>query len=268
MNTQRESSKSTGRESPDSGTSGSSRQDRQARSTSMSSAAASPASLFRMRVGKKLKVIRAGSGRSSPVSSVSFNLGSSSSRTFRACSLAQAPTSCLILPRSGSMRNGELSLRKTSALRTYVSGCLWLLPTPVATEHCSNVGGSAGRVGRTRYSLIGMARYGKWPTPKASDGEMGLPRTSGRPVEKVTHLATAVRYWATPAARDYRHPNKKPYAERGGGKKGEQLPNQVGGPLNPTWVEWLMGFPLGWTDLDASATPSSPKSPSGSADAS
>jgi DNA (cytosine-5)-methyltransferase 1 len=22
------------------------------------------------------------------------------------------------------------------------------------------------------------------------------------------------------------------------------------GRLNPTWVEWLMGFPLGWTDLE------------------
>jgi len=34
--------------------------------------------------------------------------------------------------------------------------------------------------------------------------------------------------------------------------------------LNPTWVEWLMGFPLGWTDLEGSATPSSPRSLSGS----
>ena len=25
-----------------------------------------------------------------------------------------------------------------------------------------------------------------------------------------------------------------------------------GGKLNPTWVEWLMGFPLGWTGCDAS----------------
>jgi hypothetical protein len=25
----------------------------------------------------------------------------------------------------------------------------------------------------------------------------------------------------------------------------------IGGSLNPTWVEWLMGFPLGWTDLRA-----------------
>jgi hypothetical protein len=33
------------------------------------------------------------------------------------------------------------------------------------------------------------------------------------------------------------------------------------GKLNPTWVEWLMGFPLGWTDLEDSETPSSHKSP-------
>ena len=26
------------------------------------------------------------------------------------------------------------------------------------------------------------------------------------------------------------------------------------GPLNPEWVEWLMGFPIGWTELDASET--------------
>ncbi len=41
---------------------------------------------------------------------------------------------------------------------------------------------------------------------------------------------------------------------------GDQLPNTVGGPLNPTWVEWLMGFPPGWTDCGPSATPSSPRS--------
>jgi hypothetical protein len=33
------------------------------------------------------------------------------------------------------------------------------------------------------------------------------------------------------------------------------------GKLNPTWVEWLMGFPIGWTELSASGTPSSPRSP-------
>jgi len=29
----------------------------------------------------------------------------------------------------------------------------------------------------------------------------------------------------------------------------------AGGQLNPEFVEWLMGFPIGWTDLDASETP-------------
>jgi hypothetical protein len=27
------------------------------------------------------------------------------------------------------------------------------------------------------------------------------------------------------------------------------------GSLNPTWVEWLMGYPSGWTDLEDSETP-------------
>jgi hypothetical protein len=70
----------------------------------------------------------------------------------------------------------------------------------------------------------------------------------------------AARMWPTPAARDYRFPNAKPYSERGGGTKGVQLPEAAGGPLNPRWVEWLMGFPLGWTDCGPSATPSSRKS--------
>jgi len=32
------------------------------------------------------------------------------------------------------------------------------------------------------------------------------------------------------------------------------------GKLNPEWVGWLMGFPIGWTDLEDSETPSFPTS--------
>ena len=35
---------------------------------------------------------------------------------------------------------------------------------------------------------------------------------------------------------------------------------QVNGKLNPEFVEWVMGFPIGWTDCKALATPSSRKS--------
>ena len=36
------------------------------------------------------------------------------------------------------------------------------------------------------------------------------------------------------------------------------------GPVSPSDAEFLMGFPVGWTDLDVSETQSSPPSPSGS----
>ena len=32
-------------------------------------------------------------------------------------------------------------------------------------------------------------------------------------------------------------------------RKTPSLATHAGGKLNPTWVEWLMGWPLGWTDL-------------------
>ena len=38
------------------------------------------------------------------------------------------------------------------------------------------------------------------------------------------------------------------------GTKGKPLPRVVGGQLNPDWVEWLMGWPIGWTDLKPLAT--------------
>ena len=37
-------------------------------------------------------------------------------------------------------------------------------------------------------------------------------------------------------------------------KAGDGLATAVGGKLNPMWVEWLMGFPIGWTGCDASET--------------
>lgn len=64
----------------------------------------------------------------------------------------------------------------------------------------------------------------------------------------------------TLAARDYRFPNAKPYSERGGGKKGQQLPEVMGGPLNPAWCLSFMGFPEGWEASRPQATPSSRRS--------
>jgi hypothetical protein len=114
---------------------------------------------------------------------------------------------------------------------------------------------------------------GLWPTPTKSDGAGG-PGNSGR--AGGVNLRTAVRMWPTPQASD----GSRGWSAKLGGKRpsGHQrsvnlndavahaAPNP--GPLNPTWVEWLMGFPLGWTALPGSETPSSHRSRSGSAGAS
>lgn len=86
-------------------------------------------------------------------------------------------------------------------------------------------------------------------------------------------LATAVarrHLWPTPRASEWKgtgplgsrsHQHR---LERGYLDATVQEAEQVTGQLNPPWVEWLMGYPPGWTDLGPSATPSSPKSPSSS----
>ena len=100
-----------------------------------------------------------------------------------------------------------------------------------------------------------------WPTPRVSDIRDG--RTLNEDGRRVSpsgvygaNLSDAVKFYPTPTVQD---------ASNNGGPSQYQrnsLPlNAVaGGSLNPTWVEWLMGFPLGWTALDASETPSSRKS--------
>jgi hypothetical protein len=80
------------------------------------------------------------------------------------------------------------------------------------------------------------------------------------------------RMWPTPAARDYKGANHyettlKKLSE-GGRPHLDQLLNAVQmaegrairGTLNPAWVEWLMGFPIGWTDSKHWETRSSRRS--------
>jgi hypothetical protein len=57
--------------------------------------------------------------------------------------------------------------------------------------------------------------------------------------------------WATPTARDWRS-GKASAATHA--RNSRPLSEQVGGLLNPMWVEWLMGWPAGWTDSRPWAT--------------
>ena len=123
---------------------------------------------------------------------------------------------------------------------------------------------------------------GLWRTPDAYSGgsnlnkikealaEGHLKRKSGHTIQiRLADQVREPRLWPTPAA----HEARLGYQRRDTGKKGTQKSlttividteggrEKTTGQLNPTWVEWLMGYPTGWTDLSVSETVSSHKSP-------
>jgi len=103
-----------------------------------------------------------------------------------------------------------------------------------------------------------------WPTPRVSGQENidTLVKRKGLQKALQHNLTAAVQMWPTPAARDYKGANgyerTKKKLENGERAQMGQLPNavmmeegkQISGSLNPQWVEWLMGYPEGWTDLE------------------
>ena len=106
-----------------------------------------------------------------------------------------------------------------------------------------------------------------WPTPTVGDSKNTANRTADRSSPDHHHdgvtLVDAVRLWPTPQHRDGQGrstPNQPvAMARYQAGRRCLEdvvsLNGDPGGMLNPTWVEWLMGFPEGWTDLDVSETP-------------
>ena len=97
-----------------------------------------------------------------------------------------------------------------------------------------------------------MAATGMWPTPTSTLGTNGGRVTPAKAREGGTLIeALSARTFPAPTARDWRS-GKASQATRD--RNSRPLSEQVGGSLNPTWVEWLMGWPIGWTDLKLSAT--------------
>ena len=150
-------------------------------------------------------------------------------------------------------------------------------PTPTKYDH-------KGRGANSYQRHKGLDNHVKlWPTPVASDAMgSGSRNTVTSKAHPGVSLTDAVRgdggtgrLWPTPAA----HEGRLGYQDRTSGKKGTQeslttsvmysegrVPSEEwsGGQLNPIFVEWLMGFPLGFTDSSVSGTQSSLKSRSSS----
>lgn len=146
-------------------------------------------------------------------------------------------------PRSGMTRSGIAYRRQPLVLLTRETGSGSLLPTPEASNTKAIALRSAGRSPRNFLAPL--------PTPRPCTGL----RSSGM---NRTEIQRALQNWPTPTANE-------DAAGRPGSKMQKMLGNHPdvrnsgSGTLNPTWVEWLMGFPIGWTDCGGSATPSSRK---------
>jgi hypothetical protein len=137
-----------------------------------------------------------------------------------------------------------MSARRTSGIG---SG---LLPTPNTVDA---KGGTS--TGKGQVQLCHVVKF--WPTPQARDGRSGDQPESHRAERKKAqgysmNLNDAVLV-PTATARDWKSGSQATQAERGR-VAGPTLAEWSGGQLNPPWVEWLMGFPIGWTACDASET--------------
>jgi hypothetical protein len=91
----------------------------------------------------------------------------------------------------------------------------------------------------------------RYPTPTASmvtTADMEQARYAGKKGGNRPSYQDAKAKWPTPYGLSGNQ-------GQGDGEFGKAVRNSTedGGQLNPTWVEWLMGWPLGWTDCGASA---------------
>ena len=147
--------------------------------------------------------------------SVKCDLATSSWRTHRCLFDGDSIESLQTLPKWGSMRNGELWELTTQVLHTDGNGS------------------------------------GYWPTPTIR-GNNNAPKPG---TKRGTGLATEVKMWPTPTATAYKgwSPNHNRAdsddridytVERGAHMR------SIPGRLNPEWVEWLMGWPIGHTGLE------------------
>jgi hypothetical protein len=89
-----------------------------------------------------------------------------------------------------------------------------------------------------------------FPTPRATDGDKGTRSAEGSLKELArghgVDLGASVRIFPTPTRDDAKNSNP-PSQRTENGRHSDQLNVVAGGSLNPSWVEWLMGFPIGWT---------------------
>lgn len=159
-----------------------------------------------------------------------YDPASCSLKTAQLSLLEDSTGCCPTLPRWGLMLDGELYPQPTPALRTEEneSGSLEKFPTP----NCFDA------------------------IPDFADRKDNNLLDGGRHGVSLRHL---VKIWPTPTTSASKGSSQNSLTRKDGRSRiGDRLDHSVmasdAGQLNPDWVEWLMGWPIGHTALSALET--------------
>ncbi len=166
----------------------------------------------------------------------------------------------------GAYRDKDGNPKERSGLKSYVK----MFPTPTSRDwkdtgenvNWEKVAKKSKLAGRVMLPTPTAAEADKIPA-KANYGQIGLnnhPLLRGYPTRPKATKSRKGEKMVFPTPRANLLPGliTKTSATRNKGNLEEvvaEKENLTSGQLNPTWVEWLMGYPTGWTDLKDSETP-------------
>ena len=193
----------------------------------------SRASRFQSQGNNSEKTILGTNGRKLGIASASYDRDLRSWKTSQASCLN--PTSdeySGTWPKSGMMLDGKLYLLKKQVIATKEIDCgLW--PTPTLC-------GNHNRKGLSKTSGDGLATAVKqFPTPTTQDFKRRGPNS------RQQGLSNIERLFPTPTVNDSKNTGSDSQKLR----NSQALNVAVNGILNPDWVEWLMGWPIGISDI-------------------
>jgi hypothetical protein len=192
-----------------------------------------------------------------------YDQDTSSWRTYQRSFLTDWELYSETWPRWGMTVNGSALRHPMSAHRMgAIDGSVWLgTPTASMKRQATNGGRkNRSRPGNLREQVDPLmcqaydearmeANQPKmWPTPRANSAMAStITQDSAWKEGRFLNLETQVgrQMWPTPTA----HNAKETNAPSESNRNTPTLAAEVGGKLNPTWVAWLMGFPIEWVNL-------------------